>query len=103
MTLRDMLYAYWKDFDSVLEYFIFHRFIEMIFYQCPSVVKEMPYGYSPDCHILARHWTEQFDQQKWDKLTGKTCFHKLAHQIDERIYDNKNNYFNHILSEMYEK
>ena len=102
MTLRDMLYAYWKDFDCVLEYFIFHRFIEMIFRLRPDVVKEMPYGYSPDCHILARHWTEEFDQQKWDKLTGKTFFHKLAHQIDERIYENKNNYFNHILSEIYE-
>lgn len=99
MTLRDMLYAYWKDFDCVLEYFIFHRFIEMIFRLRPDIVKGMPYGYSPDCHILVHHWTEQFDQQKWDKLNGKICFHKLAHQIDEHIYDDKNNYFNHILSE----
>lgn len=29
-TLRDMLYEYWKDFDCVLEYFMFHRFFEMI-------------------------------------------------------------------------
>lgn len=103
ITLRDMLYVYWKDFDCVLEYFIFHRFIEMIFHLRPVVVKEMPYGFSPDCHILVHHWTEKFDRQKWDKLTGRICFHKLAHQIDERIYKDKNNYFNHIISEMYEK
>ena len=97
-----MLYAYWKDFDCLLEYFIFHRFIEMIFRLRPDVVKGMPYGYSPDCFSLAHHWTEPFDQCKWDKLTERICFHKLAHQIDEWIYDNKNNYFNHILSEIYE-
>lgn len=98
MTLRDMLYAYWKDYNCVLEYFMFHRFIEMIFCLRPEIAKAMPYGYSPNCHILVHHWTEPFNQAQWDKLIGKVYFHKLAHQIDDRIYDNKNNYFNHIIA-----
>ena len=101
MTLRDMLCAYYMDFNCVLEYFIFHRFIEMIFHMRPEIVKEMPYGFSPDCHILAHHWTERFNQCKWNELTGRIYFHKLAHQIDDSIYDDKNNYFNHIIEILY--
>lgn len=30
MVLREMLYAYWKDYDCVLDYYIFHLFFAMI-------------------------------------------------------------------------
>ncbi|MCM1107637.1 MAG: capsular polysaccharide synthesis protein [Clostridium sp.] len=29
LVLRDMLYAYWRDFDCVLDYYIFHFFFSM--------------------------------------------------------------------------
>jgi len=99
MTLRDILYAYWKDFDCVLEYFIFHRFVEIIFHIRPERVKAMPYGYSPDCHTLLRHWTEPFDQRKWDQLTERVSFHKISYKNLENIPDDKSNYYNHILTE----
>lgn len=99
MTLRDMHYAYWKDFDCVLEYFIFHRFIEMIFHIRPEIVYAMPYGYSPDCQILLNHWSEQFDQRKWDQLTERVSFHKVSYKNLGNIPNDKGNYYNHILKE----
>jgi hypothetical protein len=30
MVLREMLYAYWRDYDCVLDYYIFHLFFAMI-------------------------------------------------------------------------
>lgn len=98
MTLRDMLYAYWKDYNCVVEYFIFHRFFDILAEERPGVVAQMPYGYSPNCHVLLRHWHETFDQKKWEKVTSHVCFHKLAHQIEESVRRDSCNYYNHIIS-----
>lgn len=97
MTLRDMLYAYWQDFDCVVEYFIFHRFFDMIAKDRPEVIAQMPYAYSPNAHVLLRHWAEPFDQAKWDKVTTRASFHKLAHQVEESVKRDLGNYYNHII------
>ena len=96
-TLRDMLYAYWRDFNCVLEYFIFHRFMDMIATQRPDVFLTMPYGYSPYSHTLLRHWYESFEQDKWDRFISHVHFHKLAHQEDERLSEVGDSYYNYIL------
>lgn len=100
MTLRDMLYAYWRDFDCVVEYFIFHRFFDMIAESMPEVVAQMPYAFSPNAHVLLRHWAESFDQAKWDKVTTRVSFHKLAHQVTDEVRNDVLNYYNHIVSGM---
>ena len=71
----------------------------MIAYTRPEVLTEMPYAYSPNSHLLLRHWAETFDQTKWDKVTKRICFHKLAHQVDESVIKGQNNYYNHIIRE----
>lgn len=91
-----MLYAYWKDFDCVLEYFIFHRFFEMIVAEKPDMIASMPYGYSPNSQVLHHHWGEPFDEKKWEKVTTRVAFHKLAHQYTDSL-ENGNTFYNHIL------
>ena len=97
MTLRDVLYAYWKDFNCVVEYFIFHRFFDMLAAMRPDDIAKMPYGYSPYSHTLQRHWQEPFDQKKWDRLTSRVQFHKLAHQMDDSLRKDNGNYYYHVL------
>lgn len=97
MTLRDVLYAYWKDFNCVVEYFIFHRFFDMLATMRPEDIAKMPFGYSPHCHTLQQHWQEPFDQKKWDRLTSRVHFHKLAHQIDDSLREDEENYYHHVL------
>ena len=99
MVLREMLYSYWKDYDCTLDYYIFHLFFSMISKEYPEDIAKMPYGYSPDSLALLHHWGENFDQQKWDNLTSKVGFHKLAFRVNENVKDNKENYYNYILLE----
>lgn len=99
MVLRDMLYAYWKDYDCVLDYYIFHLFFAMISKEYPEIVAAMPYGQSLNSLVLLHHWGETFDQKKWNKLTEKVCFHKLAFRVGEDVQNNKENYYNYILTE----
>lgn len=78
MTLRDMLFAYWKDYNCTLDYYIFHLFFAMVAKEYPEQITAMPYGYSMNSLALLHHWGENFDHAKWNILTSKVCFHKIT-------------------------
>jgi len=99
IVLRDMLYAYWKDYDCVLDYYIFHLFFAIISKEYSEQIASMPYGQSQNSLVLLHHWGEEFEQKKWDKLTSQVCFHKLAFRVGEDVQNNKENYYNYILTE----
>lgn len=99
MTLRDMLFAYWKDYNCTLDYYMFHLFFQMVAKDYPEQIAAMPYGYSMNSLVLLHHWDETFDQKKWDKLTSQVCFHKLAFRVGENVTKDKENYYNYILTE----
>jgi len=103
MTLRDMLFAYWKDYNCTLDYYIFHLFFAMVAKEYPEEIAEMPYGYSMNSLVLLHHWDEAFDQKKWDKLVSRVSFHKLAFRVDQKTKENKNNFYNYILNTNKEK
>jgi hypothetical protein len=99
VVLRDMLFAYWKDYDCVLDYYIFHLFFAIISKGYPEQIAAMPYGQSQNSLVLLHHWGEKFEQKKWDKLTSQVCFHKLAFRVGENVTKDKENYYNYILTE----
>lgn len=99
MVLREMLYAYWRDYDCVLDYYIFHLFSAMISKEYPEQMAAMPYAQSQRSLVLLHHWGEKYDQKKWDNLTSQVCFHKLAFRVNDHIKKDQENYYNHILSE----
>lgn len=95
MTMRDVLLAYWRDYDCVLDYYIFHYFFGILTSVYPSEIKAMPYAYSPDSLVLMKHWNEKFDQEKWDRLTSRVCFHKLSSRHRNKI---DNSYYYKIIN-----
>ena len=97
MVLRDMLYAYWKDYDCTLDYYMFHLFFEMLAEFYPDEIVAMPYGNGSRRLILIRHWKEDFDSRKWDKLVNQVSFHKLSHRVGKGTIANRNNYYHKIL------
>lgn len=97
MVLREMLYAYWKDYDCVLDYYIFHLFFAMISKEYSEQIAAMPYGQSQNSLVLLHHWGEKFEQKKWDKLTSQVCFHKLAFRVSKETVESKGNFYQKIL------
>lgn len=99
MVLREMLYVYWRDYNCTLDYYIFHLFFVVISKEYPEQIAAMLYGQSQNSLVLMHHCEEVFSQKKWDNLTLKVCFHKLAFRVGEDVQDNKENYYNYILTE----
>lgn len=88
MTLRDMLMAYWRDYDCTMDYYIFHLFFLGMVKAYPKEIAEMPYAYSGDALELMNHWSEAYDERKWDAFTSASCFHKLSSRPNKTMADN---------------
>lgn len=97
MTLRDMLFAYWKDYNCTLDYYIFHLFFALVAKEYPKKIAAMPYGSSQRSIALMHHLGDTFNKEKWDKLVSKVSFHKLSFRLSDDIKNNKDNYYNYVL------
>lgn len=98
MVLRDMLFAYWKDYNCTLDYYVFHLFFKIVAEEYPEQVASMPYGSSMSSLALLHHWGEKFDRDRWEKLTAIVSFHKLAFRVSDDVLKDKDNYYNFILN-----
>ena len=98
MVLRDMLYAYWRDYDCTLDYYIFHLFFDKLRDVYPDEIAAMPYGYAVRHIALAKNWGKKYDPDKWSKLVSKVSFHKLTYVIAKRTKATPDNYYNWILN-----
>lgn len=98
MVLRNMLYAYWKDYDCTLDYYIFHLFFSMLSKEYPEEIVGMPYAQSMNSLALLHHWGENFDQKKWNRLVANVGFHKLAFRVSENPQKNQDSYYYYILN-----
>lgn len=97
MVLRDMLYEYWKDFDFLIDYYMFHLFFSMLREAYPREIDSMPYGFSIPSLTLLSNWGKKYEKVKWERLTSKVCFHKLAYTVRDDVERQDNNYYNYIL------
>lgn len=97
MVLRDMLYAYWREHNVVLSYYLFHLFFDMLREVYPEQIEVMPYAFAPRSLALVHHWGEPFDEAKWKRLTERVSFHKLTYMPDKVPANVEGTYYEHIL------
>lgn len=97
LVLRDLLYAYWRDYDCLIDYYMIHRFYTMIVKAHPECVKDMPYASSYAAISLGQHWGEEYDPKKWENITSSAAFHKLSFRPSSSVAADKSNYYNEIL------
>lgn len=83
-VLRDMLYQYWKDYDCVVDYYMFHLFFGMIIEKHPEVAAKMPRYGNRVPHYLSRRMGDKYDELWMLELVKHCCFHKLSYRIGEK-------------------
>lgn len=99
ITLRDMLYAYWRDYDVALEYYICHLFFKEVAKLYPEQIAKMPYGWSTPSISLGAHLGARFSEKKWQQFTSQVHWHKMSYRKEKELKKNPNNYYNHIIKE----
>lgn len=99
MTLRDMLFAYWKDYDVALEYYICHLFFNEVAKIYPEQIAKMPFGWSSPSISLGAHLDARFSEAKWKQFMSQVHWHKMNYRKEKELQKNPNNYYNYIIKE----
>ena len=95
--IRSFLYAYWKDYDRAVDYFIFQLFATMAVEFYEDEYKKMPIVSQADAHILATYIFDEFNQLKYDALKCTTGIHKLSTRFDPDEMKNENTFYDVII------
>jgi hypothetical protein len=92
LILRDMLYEYWKDYNCVVAYFIFHIFFTMISERMPEEIEKMPRKNNKYCFYLEHKLGDEYDEAWMKELTKRCCFHKLNGRLWDEAVGKKNTF-----------
>lgn len=97
-TVRDTLYEYWRQYDCVLDYYIFHRVMGWIAEERPEVISNMPKRWAVPSLYLRDRLAKDFDDEFWQELTSHVCLHKLNYRKESEAKANGRSFWNKILS-----
>jgi hypothetical protein len=95
--LRDMLYHYWRDYDCVVHYYIFHLFFGMIMEKHPEVAAKMPKHGNRIPHYLSRRMGDKYDDEWMQELKKRTYFHKLSYRLKDGVENSQGTFYDKII------
>lgn len=95
---KELLYEYWKNNNSMVDYFLMHDFMELAIETYPREWKKVVPFSSSTPHILLLRLFEKFDELIWDSLISQTPIHKLTYKFD-KDQDLENCFYNHLINE----
>lgn len=101
LILREMLYQYWRDYDCVVAYFIFHIFFSMIAEELPEEIEKMPRKSNRYSFYLEHRLCDTYQEEWMRELTSRCCFHKLNRRLWNEAEGKDNTYMLKI-KEMYQ-
>lgn len=98
LATRELLYAYWRKNNRMIDYFLLHFFMMMVKdYYLDEWKQIIPYPNSLP-HIAQLMQFEPFNQQKWDAVCKATPFHKLTYKVKEEDVHKEGTYFKYIMN-----
>jgi len=101
-AVQHLLYAYWKEHDELLNYFIFHLFFQMVIEKYPEEWNQVvPFSNSPS-HILLLRLFEPYDEKIWNAVVNQVPFHKLSYRFAKEDQDKEGTYYQKIVSSLQE-
>lgn len=97
-SVLDMLLAYWKDFDCLMDYYIFHLFLGLALQEFHEVVVKMPRENSYHSILLGGALGRDYREEDWKELIEHVSIHKLNYRKADEAMKNKNGYCWHIVN-----
>lgn len=92
-----LLYAYWKKYDCVVDYYMMHLFIGWSAKRHPEYVRKMPKGNSYHAVMLGGALEKRYDRDSWNNLTEHVLFHKMTYRHTAKAKAKKESYYNYII------
>lgn len=98
LAVRDLLFAYWKTENVLVDYFIFHLFFSMIMdFYADDWKKVIPFSNSVP-HILLLRLFEPYNEECYEELKRICPFHKLAYKRTPEEFALKGTFYDVIFN-----
>jgi hypothetical protein len=93
MAVRFLCYEYWKENNTLIDYFLLHDFMSIVqeFYQ--EETKSIIPRDNATPHILLLRLFEPYDKDTWQYIKAQTPFHKLTYKFTEEESNIKGTYY----------
>ena len=81
---RNLLYAYWQDYDYLLNYFTFHLFFTMACRRYENEWESIPAFNNSSPHMLMFELKKDYSAERWEQIMKMSGIHKLQRYDDYR-------------------
>lgn len=101
MACRHLCYAYWKEHNSMMDYFLLHDFMAICLEHYPDVWKAIVPRDNATPHILLLRLFDQYNEDMWSAIKAQTPFHKLSYKFSRDDMNTKGTYYSALLNREY--
>lgn len=97
MTIRDLLFLYWKNHSHLYHYFIYHFFGTMALEKYPEIAEKVPVFSNVPPHIMQNELFGEYSEKRFAHYVQMGDFHKLTYKFSEH-QNTKNTVYEAILN-----
>ena len=97
MATRHLLYEYWREHDSMVDYFLLHDFMSIVLEYYPEDWKNIVPRDNAAPHVLLLRLFDEYDEGIWNAVKAQTPFHKLSYKFEKEKETMKNTYYSEII------
>lgn len=97
MATRYLCYEYWKENNSMIDYFLLHDFMSIVLDYYPEEWKSIVPRDNASPHILLLRLFDQYDENIWNVIKKQNCFHKLTYKYDKKQSELEGTYYKKLL------
>lgn len=97
MATRYLCYEYWKENNSMVDYFLLHDFLSVALEHYPDEWKAIVPRDNATPHILLLRLFDVYDEKIWDSIKQQTPFHKLSYKFTDTQKMQKGTYYDVLL------
>lgn len=97
LATRELLYAYWRKNDRMIDYFLLHLFMMIVKdYYMEEWKQIIPYPNSLP-HVLQLMQFEKFDHRRWNVACKASPFHKLTYKVKEEDTRKEGTFYRYVM------
>ena len=97
---QELLFNYWKKNNYLIDYFLYHNFLQMALNHYEDIKNIIPKYTSETAHYLLFELKEDFNELKFNDICRQTFAHKLTYKFQDSFDKEKNGtFYKYLISE----
>ena len=97
MATQKLCYEYWKENDTMWDYFLLHDFLSIVLEYYPDDWDKIVPRDNAAPHMLLLRLFDEYNEEVWKAISEQTPFHKLTYKFESKEQRRDNTYYKKIV------